>query len=901
MSGDLFIPLGASRDLIDEKYLSWKRDSSSVDSQWGAFFQGFEIASENSEGSALVEKFLRLVDAYRALGHQKASLNPLSSSSQKNEEIEDLKMETYGLEEKHLSLPISHPDFFNGEEVLLAEAIKYLESVYCGKVGVEFFHIENSEIRSWLIQKLERNSFPQISVDFEKKMLQWILEAQLFEEFLGKKFIGEKRFSIEGAEATLVFLKILEELSFSSSVKGIFLGMAHRGRLNVLTNFLRKPCENIFKEFVGVIPSSSRGVNGDVKYHMGYENLVYDSQNRELKLSLAPNPSHLEAVNSVVEGKVRALQDSFKGENQKNARNSFIPVLIHGDAAMAGQGVVFEGLNASSLDACNTGGTIHFVINNQIGFTTHSRDARSSRYCSDVAKSLGVLVFHVNGESLEDILQITSLAFEYRQKFGKSVVIDMYCYRRHGHNETDQPAFTQPMLTDIIAKHLPLGDAFSQTLIQKGVLTEEEYIVLKNQILSKYEEQFSSSQNSSSNQKHSLSNKNSWKIPVPTGVKDSSFQEVARHLVKVPSDFCLHPTLEKRFFSRRKKALEDGDGFDWAFAESLAWGTLLQEGFSVRLSGQDSRRGTFSHRHSVLYDSENRNRYIPLNNLTKGNARFSIYNSLLSESAVLGFEYGYSLVHPEALVMWEAQFGDFVNGAQIMIDQFITSSEVKWGEYSDLVLLLPHGYEGQGPEHSSARLERFLQSCAQENIQVANLTIPAQYFHILRRQKKRKVRMPLILMTPKSLLSHPLAISSKKDFLNNRGFQEVLPDFFIQDSNRVSRLIFCTGKVFFDLHSYREENQISDVAIIRIEQLYPLHIDILNLVIQQYPNAKTWAWCQEEPQNMGAWSFIAPKIKENFGFDLLYVGRSVSASTASGWKKVHNEEQKKLVFEAFNV
>ena len=893
---DIFIPIEAGRNLIDQKYDSWRENPDSVELGWRYFFQGFEFgSSREASAPSAGQKFSQILWAYRSFGHCKANLDPLGLM--KPELSENLILENYGIQEKDLQEVVSDSSFLNGRELSFKDALTFLDGIYSGSMGFEFSHIEERNNRMWLIERIEDSSE---NVAFnEKEALQILFESQLFEEFLGKKFVGEKRFSFEGGEGAMLVLKRFVDKAAESQVKEISLGMAHRGRLNVLAHFVQKPLDLIFREFFPEYVASNF-LNGDVKYHLGYENTLDLGEGRNLKISLSANPSHLEAVNSIVEGKVRGAQEA-SGLPQEESQKTFFPLLIHGDAAFAGQGVVFEGVNASCLDAYNTGGTIHLIINNQIGFTTNPEDARSSRYCSDVAKCAKAPIFHVNGESPEELIRAVELAFDYRQKFHSSVVIDIYCYRRHGHNETDQPEFTQPLISEAIKNRSPFGDLYASRLVQDGKVSQEEVNCMKKEIFQKLEGVFSSISSPSMDVKTPALEtlEDSLFLPCATGVSSEDLQKVEKALLTLPSDFSLHPTLEKRFFERRKMMVSERKGYDWALAESLAWGTLLQEGYAVRISGQDCQRGTFTHRHAVLFDSQKQNHYVPLEALSQKPFQFAIYNSLLSESAVLGFEYGYSLSRSDALVLWEAQFGDFVNGAQIVIDQFISSAKVKWGYESDLVLLLPHGYEGMGPEHSSARLERFLQSCAQKNMQVANLTTPAQYFHILRRQKKREERLPLVLMSPKSLLSHPQAVSLREDFTCSRGFQEILPDPALLKNEKVNQVVFCTGRVFYDLLKYREEKEFFQTAIIRVEQIYPLHIEMIEWMIEEYPKANRFVWCQEEPQNMGAWSFIAQKFEAAFSFRLEYAGREASASAATGFKKSHKDSQDLFLSQAF--
>ena len=936
-------------DLLDQKYDQWCEDPQSVEADWCAFFEGFELGnaqlkqrqdttapattavakpadtaalpSANMEVQSSDEHYLNfrgrvvsLLYNYRTLGHTQAHLNPLDDEGVPNPR---LQLDQFGLSESDLDREVSTQFYRRGQKMTLRELIASLEETYCGNVGTEFMHIFNTEIRNWIRERVEHRDEHQHLINYEEgKVLKWLLESQLFESFLAKKFLGEKRFSLEGGEGTMVLLNTILEKCPSYDVKAIEMGMAHRGRLNVLRNFLRKSLTTLLYEFTpNYVPDLVAG-DGDVKYHLGYEGerMLLDG---EVHVSLAANPSHLEAVNAVVEGKARARQRLMGGDNLKESernvtgahRGRVMPILLHGDAAFAGQGSVAEVLNLSQLPGYHTGGTIHIVINNQIGFTTMPEDARSSHYATDIAKMIEAPVIHVNGEQPQDLVWAAVLALEYRQTFGRDIVIDMYCYRRHGHNEADQAAFTQPHIYKKVDARKPIGDLFKDRVVAAGALSQQEADAIEKQVQDDLDEGYHTMvhhmekgdrtifSGSTAESQPSYSH-----APVPTGISREAMQHIGKVLTDMPEGFNLHKTLAKRFIPRRQEALKTGQEYDWAFAESLAWGSLLMEGNPVRLSGQDVRRGTFSHRHAVFYDSETRERYIPLKNLSKDQANFCVYNSLLSEAAVLGFDYGYSLGATNMLIMWEAQFGDFSNGAQVIIDQFIASAESKWQTPSSLVMLLPHGYEGMGPEHSSARLERFLQLCAEKNIQVANLSTPAQYFHALRRQKKRAFRKPLILMTPKSLLSRPEAVSDEADFLEGACFQEILPDVMdFENPSDVERVVFCSGKVFYDLAKYRDEKEIKNAAIIRIEQLYPFNDEMLELILSQYPKVSQWVWAQEEPSNMGAYTYIRPRLEAVLDTRISYSGRKSSSSPAAGSKAQHTHEQQTLVAGAFEV
>ena len=917
-------------ELLEQKYAQWSADPRSVEGDWAAFFEGFELGSAvprkgGPKGQPLVGgdsvrldqplseeqlsfrgKIVSLIYNYRTLGHTQAHINPLQDSGPVNPRLE---LKAFGFNSEDLGREAATQFFREGQTIKLSDLENSLKRTYSGKIGFEFMHIHNTQVRDWIRRRIEDKVYaPQISDDDSKKALRWLMESELFESFLGKKFLGEKRFSLEGSEGLLILLNRILEGCPSSGIKEIEMGMAHRGRLNVLAHFVKKSISTLLYEFTpNYVPDLVAG-DGDVKYHLGYEK-VRKLEDGEVRVSLAANPSHLEAVNPVVEGKARARQRMIGDDGAKTDRKVVLPLLIHGDAAFAGQGPVAEVLNLSQLGGYRTGGTIHLVVNNQIGFTTMPEDARSSAYATDVAKMIEAPILHVNGERPEELLWAAEFALEFRQIWGRDVVIDMYCYRRQGHNETDQAAFTQPHIYRKISGRKTVGQLYLDELIASAVLTigegQEIHDEIWNGLDAGLEEMRKNEQEgnldiytgSTAETQPPYSHD-----PVVTGIPLDRLQHIGKVLTTIPEGFQLHPTLAKRFLPRRGDALINGGPFDWAFAEALAFGGLLTEGFPVRLSGQDCRRGTFSQRHAVFYDYETRERYVPLSNLSDDQEKFCVYNSLLSEAAVLGFDYGYTLGCSRMLIIWEAQFGDFANGAQVLIDQFISSAESKWQTPSSLVMLLPHGYEGMGPEHSSARLERFLQLCAEKNMIVGNFTTPAQYFHALRRQKHSPTRKPLIVMTPKSLLTNPRAVSQVEDFLDDTSFQEVLPDNYgFEKPENVSRVIFCSGKVYYDILAYREENGIKNVAIVRIEQLYPFHIESLKQAISPYSSAKKFVWCQEEPLNMGAWSYIQPRLKKATGRRARYAGRDRASSPSTGSKAVHKREQKMLCEEAFSV
>lgn len=894
-----------------------------MEGTWSAFFEGFELgvsqakakegqATSGAEAFSAADlefngKVVGLIYNYRTLGHTQAQINPLDESPEVNPR---LSLAEYNFTEAEMEREASNPFFLRGEKMKLRHMVTALKATYSAKIGFEFMHIHNTTVRHWVRERIEQHGSKgaEKSIEMQINSLRWLLEAESFENFLAKKFLGEKRFSLEGGEGVMVILNAIMEACPKQGVLEIEMGMAHRGRLNVLANFIRKSLTTLLYEFTPDYEPGLVAGDGDVKYHLGYEN-VREFPEGNVRVSLAANPSHLEAVNSVVEGKARARQRVIGDDGVSTDRKRVLPVLIHGDAAFAGQGSVAELLNLSQLPGYRTGGTIHLIINNQIGFTTMPADARSSAYATDVAKMIEAPILHVNGEEPMELYWAAIFALEFRQKFGRDIVIDMYCYRRQGHNEADQAAFTQPLVSKQIAARETFGQVYKRNLVSDGVLSQVDADAIEQAIWDRLEEGHKKMLELSEAGDRTVFSGSTAIIqppyshaPVATGIGRDQLQHIGKVLTSAPQGFQLNPTLEKRFLPRRVEALAGAGPYDWAFAESLAFGSLLLEGSPVRLSGQDCRRGTFSQRHAVFYDYETRVRHIPLQHLGPDQAKFCVYNSLLSEFAVLGFDYGYSLSYPSMLIMWEAQFGDFSNGAQVIIDQFISSAESKWQTPSDLVMLLPHGYEGMGPEHSSARLERFLQLCAECNMIVGNFTTPAQYFHALRRQKRRDFRKPLILMTPKSLLGRPEAVSYEADFLEGTCFQEVLPDSMVfTNPADVKRVVFCSGKVYYDLAAHRAATGITDTTLIRIEQLYPFHDEMVAALTAQFPQASRFVWCQEEPQNMGAWTYIGPRIEEALGVRPLYAGRKAGSSPAAGSKAVHYREHKALLTKAFEI
>ncbi|CAA6677919.1 MULTISPECIES: 2-oxoglutarate dehydrogenase E1 component [unclassified Lentimonas] len=899
-------------DLIDQNYETWLSSPASLTPEWRAFFEGFELAqSSGSKTSAttadysasdtIASKQSRLIGAiyaYRSIGHTIAKFNPLTKEAPMNPR---LTLERLGLDEADLDTVFHTGNYLNGVEMTARELLERLDKTYCHTVGFEYIHIQETPRRRWLQARIEPECFiPSFSKEEKERIVRTIMQAEDFENFLQTRYVGQKRFSLEGGETLIACLESIFERCGQNNVDEIVMGMAHRGRLNVLANFLGKSFEYIFREFSeNYIPDTIHG-DGDVKYHLGFETKRKTSEGHPVEIRLAANPSHLEAVDPVVEGKARARQRIIGDTERKRV----LPVLIHGDAAIAGQGVVSEVFNFSQLPGYRTGGTIHLVVNNQIGFTTGPDEARSSRYCTDVAKIVDAPIFHVNGNDPLATIAAIEAAFDYRQTFGSDVVIDMYCWRKHGHNESDEPAFTQPTLYKKISSMQPIGRALGDRLVASGEFTREEIDTIESNYHARLEAAYEIAKKEESLKGDLLSESTAKQQPpynfkgFDTRVPKAQLKHIAERMVQFPEGFNANKKIIRQL-NTKLKAFNADSGIDWGMGEALAFGSLLMDGTPVRLSGQDSERGTFSHRHSVLYDNETRERYVPLLDLKEGQAQFCVHNSLLSEAAVLGFDYGYSLDYPQMLSMWEAQFGDFVNGAQVIIDQFLTCSESKWGRLSGLVMLLPHGYEGQGPEHSSARLERFLQACAENNIQVCNLTTPAQYFHVLRRQMKREFKKPLIIMAPKSLLRHKDCVSKVEHFTDNE-FWSILDDETVAKKTAKS-IVFCSGKVYYDLIAHRDANDIKDTAIVRIEQFYPLNTELLKRITANYPKAKDIVWCQEEPKNMGGWTFIAPRLMESIEQMPRYAGRDEAASPAVGSLALHKREQAKLVKEAFGA
>ncbi|MGK5085823.1 2-oxoglutarate dehydrogenase E1 component [Bdellovibrionota bacterium FG-1] len=903
---------------IDEMFDRYNEDPDAVDSSWRYFFDGMELGSPSVQAPPSTDlsqesKVAELIIAYRGFGRLVADLDPLTPPQTSHPMLE---LSRFQLSAGDLQKTFAAGKMLGMGAATLSEIIARLRETYSSSIGVEFTHIQDRTEREWLQQKME-SSRNRENFDLETRqfILRRLSESEGFERFLHTRYVAQKRFSIEGGESVIPALDCVIEIGAEHGATEFVLGMAHRGRLNVLTHIFGKKPEYIFTEFEGTYKTDLSLGEGDVKYHMGYSADFKTRKGKDVHLSLANNPSHLEFVNPVIEGMARAKQ-TYLGDTH---RTKVIPIQIHGDAAFAGQGVCYETLGLSQLAGYNTGGTLHLVINNQVGFTTSPKDSRSTTYSTDLAKMLETPIFHINGDDPEAVWYGCKLAIEYRQTFKKDVFIDLICYRKHGHNEGDEPTFTQPLLYRKIKNHTSTRALYAQkleseNLIPPGsgqkIVDEITVSFLAAQALAKAEAPHPGPSVFGSRWK-GLKRPTEGDIfkTVNTSVEEKTLKELAEKLNRSPAGFSLHPKL-RRFFEARLKAVQDGQGLDWGNGETLAYASLVHEGYPVRLSGQDAERGTFTHRHCVLNDFETGEAYCPLNHLSEGQALFDVHNSSLSETAVLGFEYGFSLSDPNTLSIWEAQFGDFANGAQVIIDQFIASGESKWQRMSGLTLLLPHGYEGQGPEHSSARLERFLQLCGKNNLTVANFTTPAQLFHGLRRQIKRDFRKPLIIMSPKSMLRHPLAISSLADFAQGQ-FQEVITDTAmtsISDRNEIKRIILCSGKIYYDLLAERTLQNRKDTAIIRVEQLYPWPAAALKKALNEFKNTQKIIWVQEEPQNMGAWSFVFNTWSggyDQFGRNMgnkpiFYVGRDVGAASAGGSPKVHETEQKEILKKAFN-
>jgi 2-oxoglutarate dehydrogenase E1 component len=892
---------------VDQLYQNYKKDPSSVDLTWQKFFEGYDFSTqrygENGHGAedpvSIKETQVRnLIFAYRSFGHLVSKTNPVRE--RRNHKVQ-FDHKSVGLTDADLDTEFDVAAEIGMPRSSLRKIIEKLKVIYHGPIGFEYNFIRDDEIRQWFFQKCEKEYYAyNPSGDEKKRILSKLNEAVVFENFLHTKFLGQKRFSLEGGENTIPALQTIINKSAELEIKEVVIGMAHRGRLNVLSNILGKTYEQIFTEFEGnVNPDLTMG-DGDVKYHLGYASHITSPSGKKIYVKLTPNPSHLEAVDPLVIGYTRGqIDDEYNGE-----LNKAMAILIHGDAAVAGQGIVYEVVQMSGLPGYTTGGTIHFVINNQVGFTTDYDDARTSIYCTDIAKIVDAPVLHVNGDDAEAVNFVANLAVEYRQKFGKDIFIDLLCYRRHGHNESDEPKFTQPKLYNLIAKHPNPREIYVKKLIERGdvdaALADELDKSFRNQLQDRLNEvkqkplPYKPQKIEAEWEKLRRATPEDFDQSPKTGIKQATLDKVGKALTTIPDGFKPIKQIEKLLKDRQAAFFED-KVLGWAEAELLAYGSLLAEGTPVRMSGQDVKRGTFSHRHAYFFDMNTNAPYCGLDNIEKGQQKFHIYNSLLSEFGVLGFEYGYAMSTPHALVLWEAQFGDFVNGAQVMIDQFISSAESKWQRMNGLVMLLPHGYEGQGPEHSSCRPERFLQLSAEYNMIVANPTTPANFFHLLRRQVTWPFRKPCIVLSPKSLLRHPAVISPVKEFTEGM-FSEVLDDANVTTKD-VKRVVLCSGKVYYDLLEVQQKKKIKDTAVVRLEQLHPFPEKQLNALQKKYKNAKL-VWVQEEPANMGAGSYIQRMMPKH---DLEMISRKASASPATGYSKVHKAEQDKIVNQAFEI
>jgi 2-oxoglutarate dehydrogenase E1 component len=905
---------GVNAALVEEIRQRYEVDPSSVHESWAELFEPGAGAREPAEAVARGDlspeladqhaRVLRLIHAHRARGHRVAQTDPLGGQPSYFPELDPAH---YGLGHEDLERRYLAGDLPGGSVQTLRQILERLRATYCQRVGVEFTHIQDPGRKAWLQKRMEEseNRTPLDTAD-RLRILQKLAAAELFERFLHTKFIGQKRFSLEGSESLIPLLDSVVENAPRFGVRELVIGMAHRGRLNVLSNILGKSLASIFSEFEDNPEVETPFGSGDVKYHKGFSSDRQVASGERVHLSLTANPSHLEAVDPVVEGRARAKQ-MRAGDLRGDA---LIPILIHGDAAFAGQGIVAETLNLSNLAGYSTGGTLHVVVNNQIGFTTTPAEARSTLYATDVAKMIQVPIFHVNGDDPEAVIHCVHLAMAYRHRFHEDAVIDLVCYRRHGHNEGDEPSFTQPLLYARIRAHASTRKLYTDDLLARGILKDSDVERIEADLSAQLQQALELIETRPPTPDEPYQPHGPWtgfsrQAPPEdpeTGVRIEQLAQLAERIAAVPADFEVHPKLEP-ILARRRKVIAEDAAIDWGTAEALAFATLLSEGTPVRLSGQDSVRGTFSHRHAAFVDQRTGAEYAPLAHLSPTQARFEAYDSLLSEAAVLGFEYGYSLADPATLAIWEAQFGDFVNGAQVIIDQFITSAHVKWQRMSGLVMLLPHGYEGQGPEHSSARIERFLQSCAGDNLQLVNCTTPAQYFHVLRRQMRREFRAPLVVFTPKSLLRLRAATSRVADLTNGR-FRRLLGDARAAElPGRVKRLVLCSGKLYYELGAERRKRQPEgppSVALVRVEQLYPWPAAEVAETLRRFRSAGQVVWAQEEPANMGAWSFLRDRLEDVLQPDqqLVYAGRPASASPAGGSIRVHREEQAALIAES---
>ena len=917
---------GGSMAYVDSLYEDYLVDPATVPDDWRAVFNalpGTPLQEAEPSHREIRNYFLKNADkkrvqsvsvddheaevadwvnAYRTYGHLAASLDPLEMTDRPA--VPNLELAYHDLAQVDKNHPFAAGYAFSDQRIPLFAIEQALRETYSGSIGIEYMHIANTEETEWLQKKVESvRSKPVFTTTNKLKILDELIAADGLERYLGTRYVGQKRFSLEGGDALVPMMKEIIRGGCSHGVKEIVIGMAHRGRLNVLINVLGKTPDSLFQEFEGIYDSSR---TGDVKYHLGYSSDISTHADAVTHVVLAFNPSHLEIIGPVVEGSSRSRMRRL---HNLVSKDKVLPIVIHGDAAFAGQGVVMETFNFSQAPGYCTGGTIHIVVNNQIGFTTSNpQDARSTEYCTDVAKMVEAPIFHVNGDDPEAVIFVTGLALEFRMLFKRDVVIDLVCYRRHGHNEADEPSITQPLMYQRIKQMRALREGYAEQLIQQGVVTQEQVSAWNEAYQANLDKGQSVVSSLQSNAPRAYAPDWTpyynalWTEEVNTAVSESVLRDLAKKLATLPENFVLH-TVVKRMLEERDKMTNGDLEMNWGYAETLAYASILNDGYEVRLSGQDCGRGTFSHRHAVLHHQKTGQTFIPLEQFAKDDSKgFSVIDSVLSEEAVLAFEYGYATYDPSSLVLWEAQFGDFANGAQVVIDQFISSGEQKWGRLCGLVMLLPHGYEGQGPEHSSARLERFMQLCAQQNIQVCTPTTPAQMFHLLRRQILRKFRKPLIVMTPKSILRHKLAVSTMAE-LASGGFKPLIPEIDVMDAAGIKRVVLCCGKVYYDLLQKRREAKKMDVAIVRIEQLYPFPTQALSTLLKGYPKAKTVVWCQEEPQNQGVWFASHHHFLESLdpGQDLVYAGRGFAAAPAGGSAKAHMTQQEALVNEALGI
>ncbi len=896
-------------EYIERLYEQYQRDPRSLDPAWQAYFAGFDFAGSRAPAGGRSDQTLpvtmgiqNLVHTYRELGHFLAKLDPLGHDRPSHPLLE---LSQFGVSADDLDHPVGAGGFLGPSDGSLRDLIEKLRATYCRTLGVEYMDIADKAQREWLAQRMEPIlNKPNFTPEESRAILYQLVAADEFEKFLHTRYVGQKRFSLEGAESLVPLLNTLIDDGAGLGVEEICMGMSHRGRLNVLAHVLNKPYEILFSEFEGTIAHQDAEGDGDVKYHLGYANDRPTSQNRNIHLSLSPNPSHLELIDPVIEGIVRAKQN-YRGDKD---HSRVVPLLMHGDAAFTGQGIVHETLGLSELSGYRTGGTIHVIINNQIGFTTAPGQGRFTPYPTDVAKMIQAPIFHVNGDDPEAAVHAGRLAIAFREQFKVDVMIDLWCYRRHGHNEVDEPGFTQPVMYNQISQHKSTRELYSEKLVREGVVTEQQLEEMRKVARERMESAANLAREYRPRQRTATMN-NLWKgfthnpsdWASKTAVPRETLTKIAERATQLPPDFTIHPKL-KRLFASRLEAVKTGRGIDWGCGEMLALGSLLLEGTPIRFTGQDTQRGTFGHRHAVLHDYNTGAQYTPLSNLAKDQAPFTIINTLLSELAVLGFEYGYSSADPRNLVIWEAQFGDFVNGAQPIIDQFIAAAESKWRLMNGLVLLLPHGFEGQGPEHSNAYLERFLSLCAEENMQVCAPTTSAQYFHALRRQIHRPFRKPLVLMTPKSLLRFEPSASLIEEFMEG-GMQLVIDDPAAPERDSVRRILFCSGKVFYSLAAARDKEAVKNVAIVRVEQLYPFPKREIQAILAKYRQAREICWVQEEPRNRGGWMYMEDRLRELLPDPavLSYFGRDEAASPATGLFKMHQIEEQEIIGHALEI